>query len=192
MHNGQVAEGGAPGLDQTDLILVLLAAPTSDPRQRFRCDGITRLEKLLFLLEAEEDYQEFRQEIKEPFAFEPYHYGPYSRDVYDAVDLLKALRLLREQRVNVSTGLDVGEEGEALDVEDLSDPDAYVERRFTLTDDGQAIAKLLSTRLSPKGKQLLAELKERFGRMPLRQLLRYVYTNHEKYTTKSRIRSTLI
>ena len=42
-------------LDDTDTILLLLAAETSDPGQRFRCDGFTRLEKLLFLLEKETD-----------------------------------------------------------------------------------------------------------------------------------------
>jgi uncharacterized protein YwgA len=182
----------ATGLDQTDLILVLLAAPTDDRRQRFRCDGITRLEKLLFLLSAEEDYKDFASEVQEPFSFEPYHYGPYSADVYDAVDLLKTLRLLSERRVDVNTGLDASEESEVFDAEDLSEPDSYIERQFTLTEDGKAVAKLLSTRLSPRGKEILSQLKDRFGRMPLRQLLRYVYSNHEPYTTKSRIRSSVL
>ena len=60
-------------LDQTDTILLLLGAETADPHQRFRCDGITRLEKLLFLLEQE---TAFVKEVAEPFTFEPYHYGP--------------------------------------------------------------------------------------------------------------------
>jgi hypothetical protein len=180
-----------PGLDQTDLILVLLAAPTTDSRQRFRCDGITRLEKMLFLLEHEADYKAFASEIGEPFAFEPYHYGPYARAVYDAVDLLKALRLLRERRIDVSTGLDLNEEYETLDFDDASEADGYVERQFTLTDDGKAIAKLLSTRVSPQGQAILSQLKDRFGRMPLRQLLRYVYANHPHYASKSRIRSSI-
>jgi uncharacterized protein len=178
------------GLDQTDLILVLLAAETRDASQRFRCDGITRLEKLLFLLSEEEDFKGFAAELAEPFAFEPYHYGPYSKEVYDAVDLLKALKLLRERRVDVSTGLDLSEESEALDLEDFNEADGYVERQLFLTDDGKAVAKLLSTRISPKGKKMLTDLKNRFGRMPLRQLLRYVYSNHPEYAAKSRIKAS--
>lgn len=186
-----MSPSSASGLDQTDLILVLLAADASDPSQRFRCDGITRLEKLLFLLEHDEAFKDFKTEIAEPFTFEPYHYGPYSKEVYSAVDLLKALKLLRERRVDVSTGLDLSEETEVLGPEDLNEEEGYVERRFTLTEDGKAVAKLLSTRISSRGKGILRELKDRFGRMPLRQLLRYVYSQHPAYATQSRIRAAL-
>src|SRR3954464_11076553 len=99
-----------PQLDQTDAILLLLAAETSNPKQRFRCDGITRLEKLVFLLKQETD---FDSEVSDPFTFEAYHYGPYSREIYDAVDFLKAMQLISERRVDVSSGLDVSEDVEA-------------------------------------------------------------------------------
>lgn len=178
-------------LDQTDLILVLLAADTSDRNQRFRVDGVTRLEKLLFLLQEEEPFKRFAAEVEKPFTFEPYHYGPYSKQVYDAVDFLKSMQLLRERRVDVSTGLDLSEESAVFGLEDISEEDLNVERQFTLTDDGKAVAKLLSTRISDPGKELLTELKDRFGRMPLRQLLRYVYSNHPDYAEKSRIRAAL-
>jgi hypothetical protein len=189
-HTGAVdSKSSPPPLDDTDLVLVLLAADTSDPKQRFRCNGITRLEKLLFLLSHDEAFKPFAKEVAAPFTFEAYHYGPYSKAVYDAVDLLKALRLLREKRVDVSTGLDLSEEFEALDLDDLEEIDGTVERQFILTEDGKAVAKLLSTRISPDGKAILSRLKDRFGRMPLRQLLRYVYARYPDFTVKSRIRS---
>lgn len=192
-HTPCVDSPSPPPLDDTDLILVLLAAETSDPKQQFRCDGITRLEKLLFLLANEEEFKPFNKEVADLFTFEPYHYGPYSKAVYDAVDLLKALQLVRERRVDVSTGLDLNEEIEALGGSE--DPDELVEaieRQFTLTEDGRAVAKLLSTRLSPAAKTMLSRLKDRFGAMPLRQLLRYVYANYPPYTVKSRIRSEMV
>jgi uncharacterized protein YwgA len=185
-----VGEKDSSGLDQTDLILVLLAAETKHRNARFRVDGITRLEKLLFLLAEEDDYKGFKDEIAEPFTFEAYHYGPYSKEVYSSVDLLKALRLLREKRVDVKSGLDLNEESEVLGLS-LPAEERYVERQFILTDDGRAVARLLSTRLSPAAKQMLTDLKDRFARMPLRQLLRYVYANHPKYAEKSLIKETL-
>jgi len=103
---------------------------------------------------------------------------------------LKALKLLRERRVDVNTGLDLSEESEVLGLEDVSEEDLSVERQFLLTDDGKAVARLLSTRISDNGKRMLTELKDRFGRMPLRQLLRYVYSNHPDYAAKSRIRAS--
>jgi uncharacterized protein len=177
-----------PQLDQTDTILLLLAAETSDPRQRFRVDGITRLEKMIFLLEKE---TEFEKEISEPFTFEPYHYGPYSAEVYSAVDFLKAMRLLEERQIDVSTGLDVSEQVDVLDSDDLNQDALYVERQLTLTDDGKAVAKVLSTRVSSDGKKALTEIKDRFSTMPLRQLLRYVYGRYPAYAERSRIKDSL-
>lgn len=175
-------------LDQADLVLLLLAAETANPAHRFRCNGITRLEKLLFLVEKETAVP---QEIQSPFSFEAYHYGPYSREVYDSVDLLRSLRLLDERRVDVATGLDVSEEASALDAFDTDSADAYVERQLFLTPDGKDIARVLSTRLSPASKKALAVLKDRYGTMPLRQLLRYVYGKYPEYATRSRISSSL-
>lgn len=175
-------------IDQTDTILLLLAAETADPKQRFRCDGITRLEKLLFLLDRE---TKFKDEVAEPFVFEAYHYGPYSSAVYDAVDFLKAMRLLDERQIDVASGMDVSEEAEVLDATDLNQPNAYVERQLFLTEDGKAVAQVLSTRVSPAGKAALTEIKDRYGSMPLRQLLRYVYNRYEEFTEKSRIRHAL-
>jgi uncharacterized protein YwgA len=178
-----------PQLDQTDTILLLLAAETSNPKQRFRCDGITRLEKLVFLLKQETD---FDSELSEPFAFEAYHYGPYSREVYDAVDFLKAMQLMSERRVDVSSGLDVGEESEALDFYDsLDEEERYIERQLELTEDGKAVARVLSTRVSPKGKDALKAIKDKYGTMPLRQLLRYVYDRYPPYAEKSLIRDAI-
>lgn len=182
------AVGMAEQLDQTDTILLLLGAETADPHQRFRCDGITRLEKLLFLLEHE---TEFVKEVAEPFTFEAYHYGPYSPDVYSAVDFLKAMRLVEEQQIDVGSGLDVGEAAEALDAGDINQGSPYIERQLRLTDDGKAVAKVLSTRVSPDGKKALTEVKDRYGSMPLRQLLRYVYSRHPEFAEKSRIKHTL-
>lgn len=175
-------------LDQTDTILLLLAAETSDSRQRFRCDGITRLEKLLFLLDKETD---FKSEVAQPFTFEPYHYGPYSAAVYDAVDFLKAMRLLDERQIDVSSGVDVSEEAETLDASDLNQPNSYVERQLFLTEDGKAVAQVLSTRVSKAGKAALTDIKDRYGSMPLRQLLRYVYNRYPEFAENSRIRHAL-
>ncbi len=175
-------------LDQTDTILLLLGAETTDPRQRFRCDGITRLEKLIFLLQRE---TAFATQTAEPFVFEGYHYGPYSPEVYSAVDFLKAMRLVTEQQIDVGSGLDVSEEAEALDEEDINQDGPYIERQLQLSEDGRAVAKVLSTRVNSEGKKALTEIKDRYGTMPLRQLLRYVYSRYPDLTEKSRIKRSL-
>lgn len=174
-------------LEQADLILLLLAAPTKHAELQFRCNGITRLEKLLFLVEQETT---LKDEIDETFPFEAYHYGPYSKQVYDAVDMLESLQLLDERRVQATSALDLGEELEILDEFDRNE-DEYIERQLFLTRDGRDVAGVLSRQLSPKGKEALTEVKDRYGGMSLRSLLRYVYSSYPDYTTKSRIRDRI-
>jgi len=177
----------AEQLEQADLVLLLLAAPTKHEALQFRCNGITRLEKLLFLVDQETNLD---AEIDETFPFEPYHYGPYSKEVFDAVDMLESLQLLDEQRVQVASGLDLGEEAEILDEFDLNE-DEYVERQLFLTQDGRDVARVLSKQLSPTGQAALTKIKDRYGEMSLRSLLRYVYATYPEFTTKSRIRDRI-
>lgn len=174
-------------IEKADLILLLLAAPTKHEALAFRCDGITRLEKLLFLVEKETALD---REIDETFSFEPYHYGPYSKEVYAAVDFLRALQLLDERRIDTTSGYDLSEELEALDEFDVNE-DQYVERRLLLTADGKDVARMLSRQLSPTGQGALSEIKDRYGAMPLRQLLRYVYATYPDYAARSRIKDRI-
>ena len=78
----------------SDIVLMLLGAPTIHNNAQGRVNGITRLEKLLFLASEEEDIQ---RSVKEPLIFVAYHYGPYSRDVYEAVEILQKAQLLEEE-----------------------------------------------------------------------------------------------
>ena len=52
--------------------------------------GITRLQKLLFLLWKEAGIQE----VEAGFEFKPYKAGPYSRKLYDELELLENLNLI--------------------------------------------------------------------------------------------------
>jgi len=69
--------------------------------------------------------------------------------------------------------------------------DDYVERRVYLTEDGKAVANVLSRQLSPRGKAALSEIKDKYGARPLRELLRYVYARYPDYTAKSRIKDRI-
>src|SRR5579862_4067202 len=78
-----------------DLVLLLLGAPTTVASAVGRVNGITRLEKLLFLADREKEAQ---ANVLEPLVFRAYHYGPYSKKVYEAVEILAEAGLLAEER----------------------------------------------------------------------------------------------
>jgi hypothetical protein len=85
-------------LDSNDLVLLILGAPSASPELQDRCNGITRLEKLAFLLEHQTDFAEAVQTPTEDLDFRAYHYGPYSQALYDAVGLLASIGLVTDRR----------------------------------------------------------------------------------------------
>lgn len=163
-----------------DTVLLLLAAPSEARIERNRINGITRLEKLLFLAEQEEQLSE--AVATDAFEFRAYHYGPYSRAIYEAVELLEEAGLLVERRSIDESALDDAEQVYS----DATDEGA-VERQFLLTDDGIAVARLLAEK-HPNTIVALSRIKDRYGDLSLRRLIRYVYSTYPEYAKESKIR----
>lgn len=171
------------GLIGPDLVLLLMAAPTKVRTAQDALRGITRLEKLLFLATKEAGVAD---QVSDPFVFQSYDYGPYSREVYEAVDLLEAAKLLREEAVIGGQAIDDIEEAAATASER-----AGVERHFYLTPEGRDVANLLCER-NPELVKALSVIKDKYASLPLRRLIRYVYTAYPEYTDRSLIKDDIL
>lgn len=168
----------------SDLILLLLVAPTRHAQAVNRINGITRLEKLLFLIEQECDYESY---VDERFNFIAYNYGPYSKEVYEAVDILKQAGLVEEERKITDSVLDNAEE---LLCSDTTTEISY-ERQFILTDNGEAVAKYLANHHSKLQKKM-SEIKNEYAGLTLQDLIFQVYTQYPDYAEKSHIREKIL
>jgi uncharacterized protein YwgA len=167
-----------------DILLVLLYG-----RNHQRIAGITKLEKLVYLLEKETSLNEL---IARNFKYEPYHFGPYSAEVLDNIGALEALDLVKatlvpsksyvEEADRDQVGAQV-EESDANVVEGNKNMEVY-----ELTDDGIKVANALFHSLDPQKQKEITELKDRFNDANLRQLLRYVYRKYPESTTESKIK----
>jgi len=166
-----------------DLVLLLLAASGKGESGAGRLNGITRLEKLLYLAEQETDLS---SKVEDRFQFRAYDYGPYSKAVYEAVDLLEEAGLLNEERAYAGQPLDEMEEWTA-GVEEREG----VERRFSLTDKGKVVADFLG-KANPDASSALREIKLKYGGMPLRSLIRYVYSTYPASAEASKIRDKIM
>lgn len=166
-----------------DLVLLLLRAPTFGDSGRGRVNGITRLEKLLFLASKQEELGTL---VEDDYQFVAYNFGPYSRQVYEEVEILEQADLVREERAYGGETLDELEEIDAVGLDREG-----IERRFVLTDDGEAVAELLARRF-PEAAEKLARVKARYGDMPLARLVRYVYEQYPPYAEKSLIREKVL
>ncbi len=161
--------------------------------------GITRLQKLLFLLEHEEHVTP----AGEGFTFEPYKAGPYSSKLYDDLEFLENLGLIGRQVAAEGTE----EEASEIDFtfEDLIEPerekddpsgpapDAYEEHRFYLTEAGvQKIQQLLADEAYKPLVDSISRIKSRYGQYSLNDLLYHVYTKYPDMTTESEIKEQVL
>jgi hypothetical protein len=182
--------GSIPELDVDDIIVLLLGAPSRIKSLQDRIEGITRLEKLVFLFERETPVG---KELGVDAGFEGHNYGPFSTKIYQAVDLLNAAQLVSDSANQSPTDEDSWENDNLIyDEQDLAD--RYATRNVELTERGRRYYEALVKELPPGMVEEIGEFKERFGRLPLRQLIRYVYEKpeYESFLDKSVIRRDVL
>jgi len=179
-----LAQSHGEPLEGADLVLLMLAAQGQPSEEQGRVNGITRLEKLMYLADRE---SELPKSVHQPLEFAAYHYGPYSKQIYEAVEILERAGLVEERRVSAGQVLDSLEDADSGGQDEAE----YVERQFLLTDDGRAVAQLLGTQ-NPNLMKVFGDIKHRFSSIPLHNLLRYVYRTYPESAEKSKIRDQIL
>ena len=177
-------------LEIDDAIVLILGAPSPSPQLAGRLQGVTRLEKMIFLLERETN---LRDRLTEDAGFTAYNFGPFSAKVYQEVDTLAAAGLITDSATASKSTADSWERFAAIqDDQDAPPEDPYATRDFALTDRGYRYYSALVSQLPSATVDELAGFKARFARLPLRQLVRYVYQRYPDYTEKSLIRDEIL
>jgi len=181
--------------NKTELILALLYAGER-PSQFTPVIGITRLEKLLFLLKTDEGFLAKAPE-EDNLNFVPFRMGPWTNEIYDEVDFLESLGLLKKQSQKKRTPADAVHDDELFsdmildkyqNTATIADEETEI---FTLSEEGKKKTSEIWARLSVEEKQRIMSVKHRFNNMNLKQFLRYVYKKYPEYTTASEIKDYL-
>jgi len=176
-------------LDREDVVLLILEANERLLGKKW-FSGITRLEKLLFLLDRETDFQG----IGEFFRFEPHNFGPFSKEVYEAIEFLSSCDLITERDRSYSSYISGREEAKLLsEISDSEFPEdgldeQVTEKQFALTDDGRKVAEMLRDSVERVRKADIIQLDgivKKYGTRPLQHLIRYVYRQHPDMIVKS-------
>lgn len=175
----------ATPIEVDDAVILLLGGPAPTPVTRDRIEGVTRLEKLVFLLERESLVGRYLTEKPE---FSSHNFGPFSEKVYRAVDTLAAADLVADSAKASTTSEDSWEAEQIIG----ADEDRYATRDFELTARGKRYYNALLSELPAGTSDELAEFKRRFAALPLRQLIRYVYLKYPEFTDKSLIRNDIL
>ena len=180
-------------------LLLLLVGIDETAKPSGTVSGITRLQKFMFLLDREENIRP-----KDPgFDFQPYKAGPYSPTIYDDLELLENLGLIRSKggaEATITESTDITR----LSFEDLMggfgdlnvrepQPDSFEERRFTLTEKGKnRVEKLLENEDYAAAVDGIRRVKSKYSGHSLGDLLRHVYRKYPEMTTESEIINSVL
>jgi uncharacterized protein YwgA len=199
-----------PQIGRKDMLLLLIGIEDAQDKG---LGGITRIQKLLYLLESEEG-------IKADcngFEFEPYKAGPYSPRLYDDLEFLENLNFIRR----VDSQSDDPTRGKLFNSAEASEPekaeldltfdqlmgpedvmesdevaptaDSYEESRYLLTESGKKkVEDLIRRKEYDPFIKAIRRVKSRFSRYSLNDLLYYVYTRHPEMTTESEIKEKVL
>jgi hypothetical protein len=179
-------QGTSPKVEVDDAVILILGAPGGLQGSQGRIEGITRLEKLVFLLEQETDTGKL---LSEDPAFRPHHFGPFSAKVYEAIDTLVLAGLVEDSSSPSQTPDDSWESEVVVGLEPA---DPYATRNVALTATGHRYYEALLKEIPAATETELTDFKNRFGGVPLRQLVRYVYQKYPKMTERSVIRDDIL
>jgi len=125
--------------------------------------GITRLQKVLFLLQEEADLCKFN--------FIPYRFGPYSYEVTNLVNSLLSRNILKKKYVTVFDFL----QENPMEI-------------IYLTNKGHAEVKKIIEKVDNITLLKMRFLVRKFSSIPLTYLIAYVYAKYPEYTTLSEIK----
>ena len=159
--------------------------------------GVTRLQKLLFLTSASPEYATLVSRGDAPrIEFEPYRMGPFTPEIYDAIQVLAAFTPPLVKASNVADEepdqIELARYVDELDL-DLNEPPGSPPRPtlFELTADGRRVADWIWSRLPNDLSDVVRDVERDYGRLPLRELLRRVYERFPAMTTRSEIKGQL-
>ena len=140
-------------MKKSDLILLLLNGDNKHP-----IEGITKFEKLVFVTQKE--VLDKSENVKIKFDFGPDRFGPLSMEIYDELDFLKSVGMVKE--------------GDR--------------KKYEITDKGvRFLEKKTFERVNEDMRKRISNIKEIHGKEKLNDLLKYVYTTYPDFTINSEI-----
>lgn len=184
------------------ILLLLLYSPGIHNKINEPIKSRTRIIKMMFL---------FKHEIKKDFLkngnikdikfpqFIPWHYGPFSKEIYDDIEFFKNNDFIIDERLE-----DEMREFELDELEEWSDDflfedekelliPYYNEESFKLTNKGlDFVQPKIYNHLTQNQKNILQEFKQKINNSSLEAILRYTYLEYKEFAEKSKIKEKIL
>lgn len=187
-------------LSSSDYLLLLL-----DLDDRKPIVGAIRLMKMMFLFDKEISPIISKKGAKLDVMpeFVAYDFGPFSKDIYEQIELFQNLKFIKTDSVSTNDSTDELDDWETLYGEDIFDVELkdgyrklnidYKSIKYAIEDRGHRyVEKMIIPELSKEVLDLLLNFKKKLNSITTQQLLYYVYSRYEKYTTESKIKTRVL
>lgn len=181
-----------------DLLLCFLYSPGLTPEINEPIIGRTKLTKMMYLFEKQIYGKFFKDDMKiEIPAFEPYYFGPFSKQLFDDLSFFESIGMIINKETNIPLS-----SADTIEFEKASDEyiaDEWNEASFEDTPEQFELEYLLSTggiayirdnvwnQFTESQKEKLKAFKEQINKISLDALLRYVYNKYPEDAKKSLI-----
>ena len=188
-------------LNGADYLLLLLYLDNKKPIL-----GAIRLEKMMFLfnMEIAPILKEKGLESDKLPEFIAYNYGPFSKDVYEQVELFKGIKFIQVTDLKATEEMVEVDDLEEMSYEDVSFVNEMTSKGYKLKTDGtyykysllktgeNYVVENILPSISNEQKILLETFKKKITSIYPKQLLKYVYSKYPDYTTKSLIKDKVL
>ncbi len=180
-------------LNGADYLLLLLYLDNKSPIL-----GAIRLEKMMFLFNNEiaPRLKETGLDSDKLPEFIAYNFGPFSKDVYEQVELFKGIGFLQVINLKAKEELieaDDWEEGPFSKELDYTGFQLNEEKRYykyQMLDLGaDYVSKKICPELTEEQLAMLLQFKKKITSLSPKQILRYVYTKYPDFTSNSLIKN---
>jgi hypothetical protein len=167
---------------EADVLMVLLYAPGTAQNVGAPIKGVTRVQKLMFLLWKE---GHFMDHVPNLYRFHADDLGPCMDELYDSLEFFAAVDLVRVREV--PCGNDFEDAEESAVAKDFGYPRAPTGLRkdFSLSPSGLAVGKQMFDSLGEREQECLTLIKKKYDELPFWDLLRYVFKKYPAYAAKS-------
>jgi hypothetical protein len=193
-------------------IMALLEAPGASGEAAAPIAGVTRLQKLLFLVDRQLTGISPTRDLKFDLHFEPYRYGPADLGLYQDLEFLLALgHIAKGAAADAGNDSRPGPEesseralsfgylmGDEEDAELLAEAEEELEQ-FRITESGRQLLSSILSNVEGRARSVAdrvvdaaTDVKGRFAHWPLQRLLRHVYSEYPDMTTSSVIRERVL
>lgn len=184
-------------LSSKDFLLALLYSPGETSAFNEPIMGRTKLTKMVYLFEKEIYKQYFKTVNIILPEFEPYHYGPFSKQLFEDLRFFISIGFIETEETLVP--ISSAEKYEVSVDADDNDDDCWdcasfeaseddVELKYYLSSSGNKyVEKNIWGIFSGNQQIILSKFKGKINSISLDSLLSYVYNKYPKDATKSRI-----